>query len=77
MALSKALHDIYKVLELENIREGDESQTGMNKSELNNESEAESITTNARDHIIRTDNQAFEFEPINVAAVGRSNPGQH
>ena len=55
---------------MDNYRgEGDESQTGMNKSEFNNESEPENSSTYVREHIVRIDNQAFEFEPINVGAV--------
>lgn len=77
LSLSKALHDIYKNLELDTYRDGDESQTGNNRSEMAGESESESVQMHIRDHIIRMDNQAFEFEPINATAVWPNNLGKH
>lgn len=69
LALSKSLHDIYKHLDLENFREGEESNTANNRSDLAGESENESSHMHLKDHIVRTDNQAFGFEPINPASV--------
>jgi hypothetical protein len=79
LALSKALHDLYKSLELDSFKDGEDSHAAHNrsKSEMAGESENESIMMNLRDHIIRTDNQAFEFEAINVAVVEMFDIGNH
>lgn len=78
IALSKALLDLYRNLDLSEAKLTDESCTGNNRSEAGNnrseagvnESENESHQAQAREHIVRMDNQAFEFEPINTTAVG-------
>lgn len=71
LSISKALHDIYKSLDLEGFREADESHTMTNRSEAGpTESEPENANNPIRDFIIRRNNRAFEFEPITKVATG-------
>jgi hypothetical protein len=56
ISISKSLHDLYKIL---NVDEA----TGMNKSEPG-PLESEPEPTNLREYLIRIDNQPFEFQPI-------------
>lgn len=66
LSISKALHDIYKALELEIPKEGDESNNG-NKSD--HESEPEGNGSYLKDHIVKMDNQPFEFVPIPLNVI--------
>ena len=69
LAISKALHDIYKHLNIESLKEAEEAFLAS-KSDQNLESEPENSNSYIREHITRIDNHPFDFQPINPNAVG-------
>lgn len=67
LVISKSLHDVYKSLEIEGYKEGDESINSAVKSDNGpSKSESEVGSGPVRDLIVRLDNKAFEFQPINT-----------
>ena len=57
------------MLELDTIKDADDMNAG-NKSDLEaHESEPEISPTHLKDHIIRMDNQPFDFVPISANVV--------
>jgi hypothetical protein len=70
LSISKSLHDIYKLLDVDSLKDaGDESYAGI-KSDLDmHESEPEPVTCHLREHIIKMDNQPFDFVPISQNVI--------
>lgn len=66
LSISKQLHEIYKSLEIELPKEGEEPAIA-NKSE--NESEPEQNSSYLKEHIFKMDNQPFEFVPISLNVI--------
>lgn len=64
LSLSKTLHDIYKLLDLDTAKEGDDVSNAMRSD---HESDGENNSSYIKEHIVKLDNQPFDFVPISLS----------
>lgn len=61
LALSKSLHDNYKSLQLDSLKDAEDAAYANSKDQ--NESEPETYNSAIRDFIVKSDNEVFDFKP--------------